>query len=200
VSDELGHASKRDPPSIRVDKLHVPPLFGVAADDAHHYHGRGDASPGRGWVMVRAAELSAPAIITAMQKGDFYASSGVILRDVRYSPEAKAFEIEIEPDGNTEFATQFVGTRVGYESSNEPVTDAGGKTLDVTRRYSSNVGKVLLTVRGTRAAYELTGNELYVRATIAASRPPDDPAYEGQLGQTWTQPVGCEQHVRPAGD
>ena len=64
---------------------------------------------------------------------------------------------------------------------------------------SGDVGAVLASARGTRAAYKLTGRELYVRATITSTRAADNPAFEGQLKQAWTQPVGWEGRVgRPA--
>ena len=181
--------------TIRLGELNARPLFGVATDDSHHYHGRRNVSPGRGWVMVAADELSADAIVEAMRRGDFYASSGVTLRDVRYSPNEKLIEIQIEPDGDAEFTTQFIGTKVEYDRSSEPVTDADGNPLDGTRRYSSDVGEVLATVKGTTAVYRLTGNELYVRATITSTKPADNPAFDGQHKQAWTQPVGWKNRV-----
>ena len=102
---------------------------------------------------------------------------------------------DCEPDGDAEFTTQFIGTETEYDRESEPVTDAGGKPLDVTRRYSSDVGKVLATVKGTTAVYRLTGRELYVRATVTSSKPADNPAFKGQLKQAWTQPVGWKKHV-----
>ena len=47
-------------------------LFGVAVDDTHQ--GPGDL--GVGWVMVKAPELTVPAILSALQAGQFYASTG----------------------------------------------------------------------------------------------------------------------------
>src|SRR5262249_15469466 len=44
--------------TIRVAELKQPPLLGIGTDDTHNYFGTRGASPGRGWVMVRAAELS----------------------------------------------------------------------------------------------------------------------------------------------
>ena len=37
-----------------------------------------------------------------------YASSGVTLRDVRYLAESGVLEIEIAPDGDAQFTTQFM--------------------------------------------------------------------------------------------
>ena len=60
-------------------------MFGLATDDSHDYleYRTTTPNPGRGWIMVRAPELSAPAIVAAMERGDFYSTSGVMLRDVR---------------------------------------------------------------------------------------------------------------------
>jgi len=45
----------------------------LATDDAHYYDGS-DAC--KGWVMVRAGELSDEALLKALRAGDFYASQG----------------------------------------------------------------------------------------------------------------------------
>ena len=57
-------------------------MYGVAVDDAHHFKRPGDplaSGPGRGWVYVRAERLEARALVEAMERGDFYASTGVEL-------------------------------------------------------------------------------------------------------------------------
>lgn len=69
--------------TIRVADMKQPPLYGLATDDSHNYFGRRGSSPGRGWVMVRASRLEADRIIEAIQRGDFYASSGVRLESVQ---------------------------------------------------------------------------------------------------------------------
>jgi hypothetical protein len=51
---------------------------------------------------------------------------------------------------------------------------------------------VLATVDGLRPRYQLSGKELYVRAVVTSSHPPEDPSFEGQKAQAWTQPVGWE--------
>ncbi|MCL4459236.1 MAG: CehA/McbA family metallohydrolase [Chloroflexi bacterium] len=51
-------------------------VWGMASDDVHDL-ARGLA--GRGWVVVRAPELSQAAILGALVRGDFYASTGVEL-------------------------------------------------------------------------------------------------------------------------
>ena len=71
--------------ALRLGKYRLPIVYGLATDDAHAYHvmGGGKANPGRGWIMVRARHLTAEAIVRGMEAGDFYASTGVVLDDVR---------------------------------------------------------------------------------------------------------------------
>jgi hypothetical protein len=55
-------------------------VWGLAVDDAHWLPWRMDA--GLGWVMVRAQELTEPAILQALARGDFYSSTGPVIEDV----------------------------------------------------------------------------------------------------------------------
>jgi len=166
--------------TIRLAQLHAEPLFGLGTDDSHHYHTPGmmRSTPGRGWIMLRAKSLSLENIMTSLKSGDFYASSGVTLRDVAYDPASKTITIAIEPDGDAVFTTNFVGT---------PKNFADG---DKTPLDSDAVGKAFASVTGTTATYKLTGEELYVRAIINSNKPPAIPSYENQHAQAWTQPIG----------
>lgn len=181
--------------TLRIAQLKRAPLYGIASDDTHNYHAFGPdkANPGRGWIMVRARELSVGAILEAMQRGDFYGSTGVFLRDVRYDPKAGTLSVEVEPQPAAQYTIEFYGTLRGYDPKTElvPVTDKKGKPLPPVRRYSTDVGKLLLSVRGTRATYKLTGEELYVRAAVRSSlRMPNPAKGEGQFQEAWCQPVG----------
>lgn len=185
--------------TIRLVDLQAPPLFGIATDDSHSYHGKPNAShPGRGWVMVRSTHLTPEYIVRAIKAGDCYASSGVTLTDVKYDAATKVLELSIQPDGDATFTTQFVGTLRGTSAVGESVVGAGGKPpldktgkpLRVSQKYSKEIGKVLATAEGLKARYELTGKELYVRAVVTSSKSPADPSWEGQRQQAWTQPVG----------
>jgi hypothetical protein len=184
--------------TIRIGQLGAPPLFCVATDDSHHYDGKQTCRPGRGWIMVRAAKLEPDTIVRAIKMGDFYASSGVTLRDVRYDAGAGTLQLDIEPEDGAEYTTEFIGTRHGYDSKSEPRLDKDGKPLRTTRKYSTDVGQVLATVKGTSPSYKLTGDELYVRAVITSNQPHRDPSFEGQKKQAWTQPVGWQAHIASA--
>lgn len=172
--------------TIRLAQLKAAPLMGLATDDSHNYHvtGMARSTPGRGWVMVRAKELTPESLIAAMEAGEFYASSGVTLRDVRYDANARTLTVDIEPDDDATFTTQFVGTPADFDKP----PNAGEPLL--TPLNSPQVGTVFATVQGNRAVYKLTGKELYVRAVITSSKPAENPSIKDQKKQAWTQPVG----------
>ena len=191
--------------TIRLVALGAPPLYGIATDDSHHYHGRpSGARPGRGWTMVRATHLTPEHLVRALRAGDAYASTGVTLRDVRFDPGTRRLRVEIEPDGDATFTTRFIGTLRGVDAAGSPIDlDAlpaeRRKALGrERRRFSERIGEVLSTVEGTVAEYAFGGEELYVRAVVISSRAPDDPTWEGQKRQAWTQPVGFEPPSPPA--
>ncbi len=117
-------------------------MYGVASDDAHDFLGEfhpRKSNPGTGWIMVRADRLTPKAIITAMEKGDFYATVGVILKDIRITKEE--YRVEIQPYRDLTYTTKFIGKD----------------------------GRVLQETYETRAAYVFTGDEHYVRARIQES-------------------------------
>lgn len=183
--------------TLRIGELGAVPVYGLATDDSHNYFGTSGSSPGRGWVMVRARFLTPEAIIHAIEAGDYYASSGVALRDVRFDPESRSLTLEVEPEPDATYSVQFIGTLKDYDRTRQPVTGEDGTPLPVTQRYSADVGAVLATVEGPSARYELTGDELYVRAVVTSSLPAENPSFPDQFAQAWTQPVGWETRPEP---
>jgi hypothetical protein len=181
--------------TIRIGELSAPPLYGVGVDDTHNYHGEKGARPGRGWIMVRTRELEPTALIRAIKAGDFYASSGVTIEQVAYDPATKVHALRIRPQEGVTYTTQFIGTKIGYDASSKPRLDDEGKPLRATREYSKDVGQVFAAVAGESPSYQLTGDELYVRAVITSSKAHHDPSFKGQRQQAWTQPVGWEERV-----
>jgi hypothetical protein len=159
----------------------------VATDDAHDYHAfaSDQRNPGRGWVMVRASALAADALMAAMERGDFYASTGVELADVRR--HGRRVTLAIRPQPGVTYRTQFVGTRRGYDTASVAVRDSVGVAL--TRRYSQDVGAVLAEVSGLSPSYAMRDDELYVRARVMSSRAKPNPSYAGEVEMAWTQPV-----------
>lgn len=117
-------------------------LYGIAVDDAHHFKRPWDktaSKPGQGWIVVRTASLSSQAILTAIESGEFYASTGVELSD--YQANEKSITIAIKEERTSKYRVQFIGSG----------------------------GRVLSEALKSPATYTIKGNEGYVRAKIIES-------------------------------
>jgi hypothetical protein len=158
--------------AIRRTSLDVPPLMGVATDDSHEYHGKPGSRPGRGWVMVRSRFLTPEHLIRAMKRGDFYASSGVTLRDVHFDQTTDTLKLQIESESNVTYRTDFIASFAEADSQGE------------------RIGVIVASDTSLSPKYTLSDRELYVRAVVTSSNPHVDPSFQGQKQQAWTQPVG----------
>lgn len=117
-------------------------LYGVAVDDAHTFKQPGNpdvAGPGRGWVAVRAPRLEVRAVLDALERGDFYASTGVELAD--YQVTSQQMTISVKATTFAKYRIQFVGKG----------------------------GRVLREVTEPTATYTIRGDEGYVRARVLES-------------------------------
>jgi len=122
-------------------------VWGVAVDDSHHLKRPWDtdvALPGKAWVVVRAEKADPKSILGALERGEFYASTGVELED--FGPGS----VKVKEKNFARYRIQFIGAK----------------------------GRVLQETVGASAAYELRGNEGYVRAKVTDSN--------GRCA--WTQP------------
>lgn len=179
--------------TFRLAQLNFGVVYGVGVDDSHNYHaiGVGKSNSGRGWIMVRARHLTPEAIVLAMEEGDFYASSGVTLDDVKRSPTGLAVEVRGEP--GVSYTTQFIGTRTGFNQTSEvipqPTDEVQPRRTLPHRRYGKEVGAVLAEVKGTRASYTFKGDEIYVRAKVVSSKPKENGSVAGEFETAWVQPV-----------
>jgi hypothetical protein len=118
-------------------------LYGIAVDDAHNFKQPGNpnvAGPGRGWVMVRAASLDAAALLAALERGDFYASTGVELSDYQVTPTSMT--VSVRATTFSKYRIQFVGrnSKVLQESVESPATYQfkGGEGFVRARVLESN--------------------------------------------------------------
>jgi len=137
--------------------------------------------------MVRASQLTAEAIIEAMEHGNFYATTGVEAREITASQEMLSITIQAE-DG-VSYNTQFIGTKRGFDRSSQPVVNADGAPEHVSRIYSRDIGQVLFETNENLAVYKFMGDELYVRAKIISDRKHPNPFAEGDLETAWIQPI-----------
>jgi hypothetical protein len=180
----------------RLGEMNRSVFYGLAVDDAHEYTvwGLGEVNPGRGWVMVKSQWLTPNKITEAIKRGDFYNSTGIILKSLEMTPQG--IELEIEPQAGVEYRVEFIGTLQnadlqGRAEEHPPHEHEGSldhlhKTIT---RYSSDIGKVLNEVKGTRASYKVRGDEIYVRARITSTKLHPNPYAEGDVEMAWTQPL-----------
>ena len=117
-------------------------LYGVAVDDAHVFKRPWDktaARPGQGWVAVRSPRLEAQAIMDALERGDFYASTGVELSD--YRVDGSSITVTVREQESCKYRIQFIGEG----------------------------GRVLKEALSSPASYTFQGQERYVRARVLES-------------------------------
>ncbi len=147
-----------------------PLLLGLATDDSHNYHLYGSkySNAGRGWVMVRTDSLNPASLIEAMEEGDFYSTTGVILEDIDVSEHT--IRIDVKEEEGVTYRIQFIG--------------ATGQDTEAT---------VLKTVEAPEATFALSDNYLFVRARITSDKAKENPFQEGDFEMAWTQPVRGDQ-------
>ena len=173
--------------AYRVGIYKLPLMFGLATDDAHNYHqiAIGKSNTGRGWVMVKAPALSAPSIIEAMEKGDFYSSSGVSLSTIQTTKESFSFKISTEK--GVTYKTWFVGTRNNFKNSKDV---AKRNSLDPS---AAGIGEILGQTDSIKPKYNFKGDELYVRAHVVSSKKKSNPYSSGEQEQAWLQPISSRK-------
>jgi hypothetical protein len=184
--------------TLRISVFRMPMMFGLATDDAHNYHNipSRDSEPGRGWIEVLSRDLTPEAIVTSIERGLFYASTGVKIE--RFIGGPNGLEVRVREEAGTDYTIDFIGTRIGYEKDTEPVMSEFGRPLRTTLRYSNDVGRVMKTVTGSQARYTFDPGDLYVRARVVSSKKHPNPSVPGEYQQAWCQPVrGPAGRFRP---
>jgi hypothetical protein len=117
-------------------------LYGIAVDDAHYFKRPEDKTaprPGQGWVHVRAARLEPRALLDALERGDFYSSTGVELQSIDATSASLTITIKAEP--SSKYRVEFIGKQ----------------------------GRVLSEAIESPASYSFKGDESYVRAKVYES-------------------------------
>jgi hypothetical protein len=149
--------------------------------------------------VVRAEELSAAAVVGAMDRGDFYFSTGVTLSKVQYDPREKTLTVAVKSEPATKYTIEFRGTLAGADPTGRVIEPPNPKDRlpRAIRQYSPEIGKILAVSEAEEAVYKLTGRELYVRAVVRSDKPRANPiAAEAKCPQeAWTQPVGWESRL-----
>ena len=182
-----------------------PLLYGLATEDTHYYPGSGTSHSlvfGDGWIGVRADALTPAALFSAMERGDFYAASGIDFEAVRFDVETGALSVAVPAKPGVAYTVNFITTKRGAPLEPVEFVDVPSPTSaqNVSRRipvYSPQIGAVVKTVafgkgEAVRASYTLAPDDLYVRARVESDEPAVYPNPERHLHplvkMAWTQP------------
>lgn len=117
-------------------------LYGIAVDDAHYFKRPEDKTaprPGQGWVYIRAPRLETRALLEALERGDFYSSTGVELQSLTAAATSLTIAVKTEPQ--SKYRIQFIGRQ----------------------------GTLLSEAIASPATYTFKGDESYVRAKVIES-------------------------------
>ena len=93
-----------------------------------------------------------------MKQGDFYASSGVTLKEVMYDQATKELKLDIKPEKNVTFQTDFIAT-------------LQSKGTDGKQR----IGQKVHSSNSLSPSFRMQGNELHVRAVVISTQPHQAP-------------------------
>lgn len=114
------------------------PVYAVASDDNHF----SKSKVGKGWIMVNAPALTKEDIKNSIRKGNFYATTGIILS--YYSVSGKTIKIMSENGAQIAFIGRF-GKILKKVDSQEANYQIIGNEYYIRIRISDNIGKIAWT-------------------------------------------------------
>lgn len=169
-----------------------PLLFGVGTDDTHYYINRTPSQRlADAWVMVRSGALTPDALLSAMDQGDFYASTGVFLDDVTFKARRRALYVKVQAEPGVKYRIRFITTKKGFDQTvrqvEAPAEDGrGARTIPV---YSEEIGRTVKLVEDAEASYRMARDDLYVRAKVESDVPSGfERHFHPKVEVAWTQP------------
>ena len=114
--------------------------------------------------MVNTKSLETNNIITQMEAGNFYSSSGIYLKSL--ASDSKGISIEIDPEPNIEYGIHFIGYKKDDDNT-----------------------KLLKSVDGSKAKYVFEEDDIFVRVKIVSTALMPNPYTAGETKKAWTQPL-----------
>ena len=142
------------------------PICVTATDDLHNYWGHPASRLGRGWVGVWTDVLSRDSLLAAIERCDFYASTGVEIEAV--SRTIVRYKVKINATWSATYTTKFYGVMPGSDDY-----ELLGTTTAIPAKY--------IFPPGTQP--------LRIWAIVTSSEEMDDPTYPGEPKKAWTQPL-----------
>ncbi|MCM8537447.1 MAG: CehA/McbA family metallohydrolase [Lentisphaeraceae bacterium] len=151
--------------------------YGVASDNSYIFQKENSQAlnPGRGWIMVKAKELTPQNIVSAMKSGNFYSSTGVHLKDYRIHNNKIIVNVDIEKT-KIELANPIL--REGKKSPG----NSSGFLIELIGQN----GQLLKSTRSSRAEFKLIYNSPYYRVKVTHYQNHPERGHEAFFA--WTQP------------
>lgn len=142
-------------------------IYAISSDDTHHLKTLAfdKANPGRGWIMVKSSKLISSEITEAMLKGDFYATTGIILKNYNRSIDGYEIEIDDKKTKETLLKPYIHGNLV-----ENCYTSYCNSDSSYTIQFITSEGKVVKTISGKKGTYKLKEKDLYIRVKIIYSQ------------------------------
>jgi hypothetical protein len=113
---------------------------------------------------VQSESLEVELLIEAMEVGNFYASTGVEIKEISY--QDSKITIEINEEEGTTYRTIFIGVKNGETKAD-----------------------TLAEILGSKAEFQVTDDLLFVRAKVISNQVQENPFQDGDFESAWTQPV-----------
>ena len=176
----------------------LPVIRATASDDSHFYLPENFGKNGHcssAWVNVRVPDSLTPDnICRALNSGDYYPTSGVILDTVEYDTDTRELRVVAKAEPGVNYRIEFYATRRGFDRTYTTTALEHPTRKELSRnmpRYSDEIGRLLKSVDGPEAVCAANADDLYIRAKVISDIPAasQDSASHPLTLTAWTQPV-----------
>ncbi len=171
-----------------------PLLYATATDDLHFCDPEridGICGCELGWVMVNVpGEFTAETIVEAMDKGDYYPTTGVLLDIIDFDRASGTLHVKAQTEPGVDYRVEFIATKRDFDRSIvEKEYPHDGRYTRILPVINDTVGQTVKSVAGAEASYTMTPDDLYVRAIVKSDTPGKiSRMFYPETLRAWTQP------------
>ena len=146
---------------------------------------------GHGWIMVNVpGEFTADTVAEAMNRGDYYPTTGVLLEEIDFDRATGTLHVRAETEPGVNCRVEFVTTRRDFDRTitirEYPHDDCYTRVLPV---INDTIGRKTAVVEGPEASCTMHDDDLYIRADIISDRPGKlRRRFYPETLRAWTQP------------
>jgi hypothetical protein len=171
-----------------------PLLYATATDDLHFCDPEridGFCGCELGWIMVNVpGEFTADAIVEAMDKGDYYPTTGVLLDEIDFDRATGTLRVKAQAEPGTNYRVEFITTKRDFNRSIvEKEYPHEGRYTRILPVINDTIGRTVKSVEGPEASCTMADDDLYIRAIVVSDRPGKvSRMFYPETLQAWTQP------------